>query len=437
MASAPLAEPSELTSRIEALAAELAGTAAPVAIDLPSGEGLLVAFYAAARAGRPACLLQRDFAAAERRRALRACCAAHVVGEKGVQAVVDPPRWQVPEDAGDPLFYIGFTSGTSGTPKPFARRWKSWLSSFDQAAELCRVCDRTDVVLAGALQHSHFLFGAALAAERGARTVTVESFDPRELRTKLAGDRAKTLYLVPTMLTMLAERWRDPQPSVRCVVLSGSAQDQHHRTAAHELFPNARIVEIFGASELSFVAVGVDDGGSEATPPLRPFGGVELEIRGAGEIWVRSPFLFSGYVTAEGALDSPLDARGFMTVGDLGRLTAGGELQLTGRASNMVITGGKNVHPEEVEAVLRGHPGVRECVVLGVPHERWGEQLVAVVEPAGDGAGIDPGELAVAVRAQLAGYKVPKQWRTVSRMPRTAGGKVARDVVRCGWIDQQ
>jgi len=435
MASVPRAEPSDLTSRIGALAAELSGTAAPVAIDLPSGEDLVVAFYAAARAGRPACLLQRDFAAAERRRALAASCAAHVVDETGVHLVAGAPAWNVAHDPDDPLFYIGFTSGTSGTPKPFARRWRSWLSSFERAAELCRVSEGTDVVLAGALQHSHFLFGAALAAERGARTVTVESFDPRELRTKLAGDRPKTLYLVPTMLTMLAERWRDPQPSVRCVVLSGSAQEEHHRTASHELFPNARIVEIFGASELSFVAVGVDDDRGGEAPPLRLFPGVELEIRSAGEIWVRSPFLFAGYVTTEGTLDSPLDANGFMTVGDLGRLTAGGELQLTGRASNMVITGGKNVHPEEVEAVLRGHPGVRECVVLGMPHERWGEQLVAVVEPGSDDAGIDPGELAEAVRAQLAGYKVPKRWRTVSQIPRTASGKVARDVVRRGWID--
>ena len=397
-----------LASDAETLAAGLRSGHGPVVID---GDGLatLTRFLGAALAGRPACVPHADFSSSERERALAQLA--------GLGDAADD----------DPIFYVGFTSGTSGAPKPFARRWSSWELSFGAAAEIHRIDRGTTVVLAGALAHSHFLFGAVLGLERGATLRTFARFDAGEVLSAAAGAEKAVLFVVPTMLAaiepLIGETGYD---QVTAVIVSGSAFDARHREIARRAFSNARIVQIFGASELSFVTVAIDEPGGAAPGDDvgTAFPGVEIELRGdAGEIWVRSPYLFAGHVTADGELDDTRDDRGFATVGDLGRIDDEGRLMLVGRGSNMVITGGKNVHPEEIEAVLREHDAVVDCVVVGVPDDYWGERLVALLEPRRDAS---DEELTEAVRARLASYKAPKEWRRVDALPRTATGKVAR-----------
>ncbi|MEI2701809.1 MAG: AMP-binding protein [Baekduia sp.] len=388
------------------LAAGWDGQTGPVAIG-GRGPELLTALLAAAICGRPACLPQADFSPAERERALAA----------GLRA---------PDDA----FLVGFTSGTSGAPKPFVRGWESWETSFAPAAELHRIDARTAVVLPGALQHTHFLFGAVLALELGASVRTFPRFDASALLAALGAAERSSVFVVPTMLSAIEPRLDGygPLAGVRSVVVSGSAYDARHRAIARRAFPNARIVQIFGASELSFVTITVDDpGGPEPGSDVgAPFPGVEIELR-EGEIWVRSRYLADGYVSESGEPVPIADSRGFATVGDLGTVDASGHLTLVGRASNMVITGGKNVHPEEVEAVLRDHPAVADCVVVGVPDDYWGERLVALLEPAAE---VADDELVATVKQRLASHKAPKEWHRTERLPRTESGKVARATAR-------
>lgn len=390
----------------------------PVEIHFPSGVSFLSTFLAAAIIGRPACTLHNDWSAPELEAAI-----ADVQG-------YEPNA----SDAGDdPVFYIGFTSGTSGRPKPFARRQKSWASSFAPAGELFSVRAGDLVFLPGSLQHSHFLFAAVFGLNRGAAIRLFERFDVRLLAEELLRASRGVLYLVPTMLLDLDQVGAGPFDGVHSVVISGAKMESHHWEIVRRLFPDALVGELYGASELSFVTVNTE-GEIPGDPGFvgRPFPGVELDIRpvddsSAGDpglVYVRSPYLFEGYIQGP-ETRSLVEPDGFATVGDIGLLRAEG-LSLSGRASNMLITGGKNVHPEEVEAQLGEHPAVRDCVVAGVPHPRWGEELVAFLVAAEGGEAPRPDRLRDHLRQRVASYKIPKRWFLVEEIPRTRAGKTDR-----------
>jgi len=441
-------------------AALAAGPPGPVGLLLDPGADLLVAFLACLEAGRPAAVLQRAFTGAElraavtdagialalagdeeRAAALRGAGAAHVrvgvprAGDGAGAPSAAPPSVAAgapggPQGRGapaarageaDPLFYVGFTSGSSGRPKAFARRLRSWTDSFPAASERLGIGPGDHVVLPGPLDHSLFLFGAVHALAVGASVSTHARFDPAGVHAQLAATPGASVYLVPTMVAALAGA--APLAHVRSVVAGGAKLEPHHWAAARALFPRATVHEIYGASELSFVTV------ADAPPPVEgcvghPFPGVEVAIRD-GVVHARSPYLFAGYLR-EGALVPPaLTPDGFATVGDLGVLAPDGALRLTGRASNLVVTGGKNVHPEEVEAVLAGVGGVGEAAVTGRPDPYWGERLVAYLVL--DGAAPPPRDAVVgALRGALAAHKVPKDLVLVDALPRTASGKLAR-----------
>ncbi|MCB0862165.1 MAG: AMP-binding protein [Solirubrobacterales bacterium] len=387
----------------------------PVEIRVPSSREFLTRFLAAARLRRPACTLHTDWSGPE----LEAATSA----TRSFRPAVPPA-----ED-NDPFFYIGFTSGTSGRPKPFARRSMSWISSFEPAGKMFSIEAGDVVYLPGSLQHSHFLFGAVLGLNLGATVRMFERFDAAKLAEELREVSRGIVYLVPTMLFTLDELGLEPLTGVHSLVISGSKMEPHHWDIAHRLFPGATASEIYGASELSFVTV--NSGEAEQPDPGfvgPPFSGVEIEIRsngdGPGLVFVRSPYLFDGYFDESGSR-SPIGPDGFMTVGDVGVLSEEG-LSIVGRASNMLITGGKNVHPEEVESRLAEHESVSECVVVGLPDDRWGEEIVAFLVASNPGDLPDAGELRDHLKDLVASYKVPKRWFTVEQIPRTRAGKTDR-----------
>jgi long-chain acyl-CoA synthetase len=440
----------EFEAEVDRIAGELrGGGVGPVGILLPSGVRFLATFFASSAAGRPACTLHPDWAEPELRAAIDDAGATTLITDRSGFEPSRPGSERIiglgPEEDSDPLFYIGFTSGTSGRPKPFARRAKSWTSSFAPAGELFAVGPGDCVFLPGALHNSHFLFGAVFALNRGAGVRLYERYDPRALAADLDPASPHTasgavVYMVPTMIHDLAETGAGPFGSVHSVVVSGAKMEPRHWQAARDLFPGARISEIYGASELSFVSVGTGERDGDPGYVGRPFPGVEIEIRPlepgpdretddeSGLVFARSPYLFEGYIE-ESATVSPAGGDGFMTVGDVGRLGPDG-LSLSGRASNLLITGGKNVHPEEVESVLSRHPSVTGSIVVGMPHERWGEELVAFISFDGAHERPDTEELRDALREEVANFKVPKRWFEVDAIPLTGAGKFDRTVGR-------
>jgi long-chain acyl-CoA synthetase len=435
------------------IAEDLADGDGPVGILLPSGAEFLATFLACSLAGRAGCTLHPDWAEPELKAAIEDAGVTRLVTDRETCVRLPEPSAGNPNGVRsgdhdeDPVFYVGFTSGTSGRPKPFARRTRSWVSSFAPAAELFSVGRGDIVYLPGSMSNSHFLFGAVFTLNRGAAVRLSGRYSAEALAGALVESDGAVVYLVPTMIHDLEKTGIGPFAKVRSVVVSGAKMEPRHWQAARRLFPNAKVSEIYGASELSFVTVAT--GGREGDPGYvgRPFPGVEIEVRPlgtetggraeeraegrAGEpglVFARSPYLFDGYI--EGSVTvSPVGPDGFITVGDVGILSPRG-LSLSGRASNMLITGGRNVHPEEVEAALARHPAVAENVVIGMPHERWGEQLVAFVA-FGDSPG-RPGadQLRAFLKSRVAGYKVPKRWFEVEALPRTPAGKFDRSAGR-------
>ena len=346
-----------------------------------------------------------------------------------------PPLQRVraaPEDD----FYIGFTSGSTGIPKGFMRSHRSWVESFRVCLQAFGTAAAGRILAPGGVSHSLFLFGMLLGVWSGGGVVVQPRFSAADALRSLAEGHTPTLVAVPSQLVMMLEHARrrklTAMEEVQLVMISGARWMRQRTPELRALFPRARIVEFYGASETSFVAW------TEACDQLpemvvgRPFDGVEVEIRHrapgqqAGLIFVRSPMLFHRYVgdsiDATAALQ---EEGGWLSVRDMGYLDDAGRLVLVGRQHRMIVTAGKNLFAEEVEACLCGFPGVAAASVHGLPDPLRGLQVVTWLRPE---AGVleqalSPARLAAWCRERLEAYKVPRHFQVCADWPLTPGGK--------------
>jgi malonyl-CoA/methylmalonyl-CoA synthetase len=199
------------------------------------------------------------------------------------------------------------------------------------------------------------------------------------------------------------------------------------------------ILERYGMTETTMLTSNPLDGERRAGTVGMPLPGVDVRVVGAdgatlpvgevGDIEVRGPNVFAGYWRRPDLAATEFAADGFFRTGDVGRFDDDGYLHIVGRSKDLIITGGLNVYPVEVEAVLDDLPGVLETAVIGVPDADFGEAVVAVVVPQ-PGASLDPVALRSAAREHLAGFKVPKQVHVVEALPRNAMGKVEKATLR-------
>ena len=202
-------------------------------------------------------------------------------------------------------------------------------------------------------------------------------------------------------------------------------------------FPNARIIEFYGASETSFMTWMPAEANVPAQVVGRPFANVEIEIReprapdGTGLIYVRSPMVFMDY--AGGGHDGTAALRDgdWLSVRDMGRLDAQGQLHLMGRQNRMIVTQGKNLFPEELETVLAAHPSVAGASVHGLPHPVRGQQVVAAVQMQ-VGTTLTAAELTAWCRGRLEAYKVPRHFFACETWPLTASGKTDHPALEQG-----
>jgi O-succinylbenzoic acid--CoA ligase len=218
---------------------------------------------------------------------------------------------------------------------------------------------------------------------------------------------------------------------LRAVLLGGDgASDALLRQAAASGWP---VLTTYGlteaCSQVATQAVGTPP--SVAQGSGAPLDGVEVRIGADGEIGVRGPMLASGYYPS-GSL--PLDADGYLATGDVGRFDDAGRLHVVGRRSEMIVTGGENVQPREVEQVLERHPQLAAVLVGGRPEPRWGQEVVALVVPRVGETPPRAADLEAWVAARLAPYKRPRLYLVGSELPRTAAGKLDRGaLVSTAW----
>lgn len=458
-----------LAQAAERIAAHLAATVPAgrgVALHLPNGPASALLFLAACRAGREAQILDPEWplqttrtVIAELRPGIVVTTDASLCYEPfwriapdvtfaNVADAVAAPRTFSPAAEPDELqpFYVGFTSGSTGMPKGFRRHHRSWLASFG-AGDLEFDIGPDDVVLApGTLTHSLFLYALAHGLHVGATVVLSRQFKPTAVNRSIQAHGATVIYGVPAQIeTMVdaAERIHaSPFETVRWVLSSGAKWKTGLAERLRRQFPSARFAEFYGASELSFTTVAKDD---EDVPPEsvgRAFADVVITIRDhrgdllapgeAGLVFVESPFLFMNYACGSGAALPRVGNA--VSVGDIGVLDARGFLRLVGRASRMIISAGKNVHPEEIERVLESHANVGAAAVLGVADALRGERLVALLRPR-CGRVLERASLIAHARLSLPLHKVPRRYAVPHAWPMTRSGKTDFQALARLWAD--
>jgi malonyl-CoA/methylmalonyl-CoA synthetase len=337
----------------------------------------------------------------------------------------EPMVGAVPRDDGD-LASLIYTSGTTGRSKG-AMLSHGALIANAQALHAAWGFSADDVLLhALPIFHVHGLFVAMHCAFlSGAPMVWLPRFEDAEVLAGLA--KSTVMMGVPTFYTRLLARpefTREAAAHMR-LFISGSAPLLESTFDEFEQRTGMRILERYGMSEAAIITTNPLEGERIAGSVGFPLPGVDLRI-GQGEvIEIRGPSLFSGYWRMPEKTAEDFTEDGFFVTGDVGRRDPDGRVWISGRAKDLIISGGYNVYPKEVELVLDELPGVVESAVVGAPHPDFGEGVVAVVIGEGDEAA-----LIAECRARLAAYKSPKRVVFVDELPRNAMGKVQKALLR-------
>jgi fatty-acyl-CoA synthase len=333
---------------------------------------------------------------------------------------------------------VVLTSGTTGRPKG-ASRPSGGAAADGVAALLGRIPlrARDTVVIAAPFFHAWGLAMLTIGLGLTATIVTSPTFDAADALTLVDSNRAAVLVVVPTMLQRVCAlppqvlAAADPD-SLRVIASSGSALPARLVTEVLDRFGPV-LYNVYGSTEVATATVATPaDLLAAPTTAGRPAPGVRVAILGAdgapvdravtGRIFVGNAARFDGY-TGGGGKES---VRGMLSSGDLGHFDTSGRLFIDGREDDMIVSGGENVYPREIEELLNGHDAIAEAVVVGTDDETFGQALKAVIVLRDPDAPVDVEQLKQYVATRLARYKVPRAFQIVEDLPRTATGKVIR-----------
>jgi long-chain acyl-CoA synthetase len=353
-----------------------------------------------------------------------------------------------PSEPGDTVLQL-YTSGTTGVPKGVLTTHRNLAA----AAETSPYWEfDADSVSLTALPMFHIggIGWTFLGLWNGATTVLVSEFVPEDVLDVIERQRVTNAVLVPTMLQLLTGvpgAAEHDYSALRSIAYGASPITTPVLKAALRTF-DCSLYGIYGLTESTGGVVQLDPADHDPGGPReyllraagRPLPWVELRIADpatgdelaageTGEVWLRAPNVTPGYFNRPEETAAAVTADGWLRTGDGGFVDADGFLFLTDRIKDMIVSGGENVYPVEVEEALAQHPDVAEVAVIGVAHERWGETVKAlVVARAGSAPTAD--ELIAFARERLAGYKLPTSVDFVNELPRTPSGKVLKRELR-------
>jgi fatty-acyl-CoA synthase len=366
------------------------------------------------------------------------------VGDEGEEVKDSTPfeKWisHAPEKAPAPFTrdrgsarVVIHTSGTTGTPKGAQR--DASAAGLGALANLISVVPyrRDDIVYCPApLFHSFGLATFTFATGLGATMVMPQQFDPEDSLRQIEEYKATAASFVPVMIQRILRLDDDVKKkydlsSLRIVMASGSAMSPELRNAAMDLFGDV-LYDLYGSTEIGWVTIArPEDMRKHDKTVGKPVPGIDVAVfskegeklptNETGELFVKSNMLFEGYTSGE-AKD---EREGYMSIGDLGHLDDDGYLFIEGRADDMVVIGGENVYPIEVEEIIESMSGVDEAAVLGVTDDEYGEVLAAFVVGS-----VSEDDVISNCKEELASYKVPKRVEVLDELPRTSTGKVLK-----------
>ncbi|WBC22524.1 class I adenylate-forming enzyme family protein [Solwaraspora sp. WMMA2080] len=360
---------------------------------------------------------------------------------------VDP---QVPVDELDP-FCVTYTSGTTGRPKGVLLTHRGRvLTAFGVGLDYGLGPNRSTIAVAPMYHGAGFEFAYAAPMLGGSCTV-LPSWDPQRLLDLMVSSRAETVFLVPTHAQHI--RRFCPEPAARydlsalkTLYFNAAALPVALKEWVIEAFPGVEVHELYGSTECSIVTnlrpeFALDRAGSVGHPwfwnevRLVDEDGAQVGPGEPGELYARSPLLLTGYLNDEEATRAGYDADGFFSVGDIAVRDEEGFISIVDRKKDMIIAGGVNIFPREIEEVIARHGPVDEVAVVGVPDEVYGERIAAfVVSRAGQQ--IDVSTLDGYVREHVARYKVPREWHVVDQLPRNPSGKILKRTIRDEYVSQ-
>jgi long-chain acyl-CoA synthetase len=342
-----------------------------------------------------------------------------------------------------------YTSGTTGLPKGVLTTQRNLAAAY-LSADLWGFDPQSISLTPLPMFHIGGIGWAYLGLVSGATTILVSDFDATKVIDLLEHERVTNAVFVPTILQMLAAvpgaAERD-YSSLRSIAYGASPITTSVLRAALRTF-RCPLFGVYGLTETTGGVIQLrpedhDVGGARqhllrsAGRPLPwvemrvvdPVSGGECTAGEVGEVWLRAPNVMAGYYNRAEETARALMPDGWLRTGDGGYRDEDGYLFLTDRIKDMIVSGGENVYPVEVEEVLSQHPGVADVAVIGVPHERWGETVAALIVPAA-GATVGADELVAFARARLAGYKLPRSVHFVDELPRSLAGKVLKRELR-------
>ncbi|MBN9739134.1 MULTISPECIES: long-chain fatty acid--CoA ligase [unclassified Pseudonocardia] len=355
----------------------------------------------------------------------------------------------VPYESGDDDCFLQlYTSGTTGRPKGAMLTQRSMCAHTTSVGPAYEMDEDSVNVVAMPLFHVGGTSWALGSMYAGGHTVIVREVVPAAILDLIEAERATHAFFVPAVIQMLVADEDRAQAALRSLAVlgyGGSPMPAPLMDKVVQTLPTP-LYSVYGMTEMSgvFCVLGPADHRDSDRPHRRasagrPLPGTEVRIvdpvtgqnakAGAtGEFWVRSDQIMGGYWRKPEQTAETLLPGGWLRTGDAGRIDADGYLYIEDRVKDMVITGGENVYPAEVERVLHQHPVVAEVAVIGVPDPKWGETVKAVVVPVGDG--LAAAELIAFARERLAHYKCPTSVDFVEALPRNPTGKILKRELR-------
>lgn len=335
-------------------------------------------------------------------------------------------RLSHPEDAVAAIIY---TSGTTGKPKgAMLTVGNFWWSAIGSALNLGTVPDDRWLACLP-LFHVGGLSIVTRSAIYGIRAIVHESFDEHRVNDAIESGGASIVSVVSVMLErMLNARGNTPYPSsLRSVLLGGGPASASLLERAASL--NVPVVQTYGLTETcsQLSTVSPSDAARKPGSAGKPLYPNEIRISDNEEIVVRGPVVMKGYYENPAATTATI-VDGWLHTGDAGRIDEEGFLYVLDRRDDLIVTGGENVYPAEVESALSSHPAIEEAAVIGMPDDSWGQRVIAIVKARG---AVTSADLIAHCESQLARYKIPREVRFSEKpLPRTAAGKLRRAALR-------
>ncbi|MFT4794734.1 MAG: malonyl-CoA/methylmalonyl-CoA synthetase [Paracoccaceae bacterium] len=356
-------------------------------------------------------------------------------------AVAAPETFATVDRGANDLAAFLYTSGTTGRSKGAMLTQNNLLSNSQALAEIWRFTDRDVLLHALPIFHTHGLFVATnITLLAGGSMIFLPKLDVDQLIARMP--EATSMMGVPTFYTRLLDdpRFTRELASHMRLFISGSAPLLAETHAQFEARTGHRILERYGMTETNMNVSNPYDGERRAGTVGFALPGVELKITDPktghelplgqiGQIEVRGPNVFAGYWKMPEKTAEELRENGFFITGDLGCIDPDGYVQIVGRNKDLIISGGYNIYPKEVELVLDAQPGVMESAVIGAAHPDLGEKVVAVLVPE-KGTTLDVEVIRAAIGGSLARFKQPRDYVLVDVLPRNTMGKVQKNVLR-------